>query len=291
MARVESRVDAHKGLIFLSKVPETIEIPAGQFTMGISRNKIEKLAREQEPVARWKEKNYFSREMPHHVILLPTFHIGRYPVTVGEFRQFLDEGGYQDGGLWCRDGLKWLETADRHQPNNWDDAIWSGSSELPVVGVSWYEASAYCRWLSEIPGLHYRLPREAEWEKASRGEDGRMYPWGDEFDSKLCNMNEGDYGKTTPVGLFSPRGDSPYGCSDMAGNVSEWTASRFEPYPFDTESIDPEGRYNESTASLRVLRGGSWHSNALRVRTTSRGMNDPWFTDNDVGFRIALSTP
>ena len=118
-----------------------------------------------------------------------------------------------------------------------------------------------------------------------------MYPWGDEFDSKLCNMQESAIGSTTPVGDFSPRGDSAYGCADMAGNVSEWTASRFEAYPFDTDSMDHERSDEAATSSLRVLRGGSWHSNALRVRTTSRGMTDPWFTDNDVGFRIVLSAP
>jgi formylglycine-generating enzyme required for sulfatase activity len=147
--------------------------------------------------------------------------------------------------------------------------------------VSWYEAYAYCRWLSELTGREYRLPSEAEWEKAARGGDGRLYPWGDPFDPAHCNVRASGLGRTTPVGQYSPQGDSPYGCADVAGNVSEWTASRFRPYPYDPD----DGREDPAGEAERVSRGGSWHSPVLRARVVSRGMNDPWFTDDDLGFR------
>ena len=94
-----------------------------------------------------------------------------------------------------------------------------------MANVSWYDVVTYCRWLSKVTGKPYRLPSEAEWEKAARGSEGWIYPWGNEWDEKLCNSLEGGKGGTSPVGMYSPAGDSPYDCADMAGNVWEWTRS------------------------------------------------------------------
>ena len=154
-----------------------------------------------------------------------------------------------------------------------------------MVGVSWYEAVAYCRWLSMETGNPYRLPTEAEWEKAARGTDGRLYPWGNDFVAELCNTRANNLGRTELVGSHSPDSDSPYGCADMVGNVSEWNLSQFKPYPY----VAGDGRNKEEVETERVLRGGSWFQPALRARAVSRGMNDPFFIDNDVGFRYVLA--
>ena len=125
---------------------------------------------------------------------------------------------------------------------------------------------AYCRWLSEVTGMPYRLPSEAEWEKASRGKDGRIYPWGNEWDKSRCNSEEAYRGGTTPVGAY-PQGVSPYGLWDMAGNVREWTRSLPYVYPYDPR----DGREDEDAKGGRVLRGGSFGDSRRLVRCTFRG--------------------
>jgi formylglycine-generating enzyme required for sulfatase activity len=262
-----------------------VHVPDGPFVMGISDEQVEGLA-EQDSLARtWREKGYFGRERPQHTITLPGYRLGRYPVTVGLYRFFLEEGGYQQRRYWTDAGWDWRTALGRQEPDWWSDKQWAGTGDLPVVGVSWYEAYAYCRWLGEATGHAYRLPTEAEWEKAARGADRRLYPWGDEFDPLRCNARPSGLNRTTPVGLYSPGGDSPFGCTDMAGTVSEWTSSRYMAYPYDAT----DGREAPAGTTERVTRGGSWHSPQLRVRTVARGMNDPFFTDKDLGFRCARS--
>jgi formylglycine-generating enzyme required for sulfatase activity len=149
----------------------------------------------------------------------------------------------------------------------------------------------YCRWLDgllkgQLPlGYTMRLPTEAEWEKAARGTDGRTWPWGDTFDKDKCNSSESDRGSTTPVGLYSPRGDSPYGCADMAGNVCEWTHSRYKLYPYRAG----DGREFEKVSIARVLRGGSFNRYRWSVRCAYRDWGDLNFIDWDRGFRVAVS--
>jgi formylglycine-generating enzyme required for sulfatase activity len=263
--------------------PEMVLIPAGPFLMGTSNQQIDWLVDQMDQARQWRDKGFFSREQPQHSVTLPNYCIGRYAVTVGQFRAFVDAEGYLQRRYWTDAGWQWRKAQARTEPSYWSDETWAGDERLPVVGVSWYEAIAYCRWLSQVCGVDYRLPTEAEWEKAARGADGRLYPWGGVFDAMHCNVRGSSLQCTTPVGQYSPGGDSPFGCVDMAGNVSEWTVSQFKPYPYDGS----DGRDNPEGETERVTRGGSWHSPILRARTVSRGMNDPFFADNDLGFRCA----
>jgi formylglycine-generating enzyme required for sulfatase activity len=200
-------------------------------------------------------------------------------VSVGEYRRFIHAGGYREQRSWTAAGWVWREIGDIQEPEYWNEPKWSGDKLLPVVGVSWYEAMAFCRWLGES----CRLPTEAEWEKAARGTDDRIYPWGDDFDTRLANTRLGGLNKTEPIGQRSPGDHSPYGVAEMAGNVSDWTLSQFKPYPYDQK----DGRNEIGGEVERVIRGGSWFKPVLRARVSARGMNDPYFRDNDVGFRTA----
>ena len=200
--------------------PDLVRIPGGPFLMGTSEAEIERLARQDDLAWKWKEKGYFRREQPQHTVNLADYAMARYPVTVGAYRPFVTAGGYQQRRHWTQAGWAWRESVARVQPAFWDDERWTGNDRLPVVGVSWYEAIAYCRWLSETTGRRYRLPTEAEWEKAARGSDGRLYPWGNEFDARFCNTSAGGLGRTLPVDQCSPEGQSAHGCAGMAGNTS-----------------------------------------------------------------------
>ena len=266
-------------------VVKMVHIPAGPFVMGTSDEQIEWLARNTAWAGEWHAKGRFDREQPLHTVGLPDFAIGAYPVTAGEYRPFVEADGYIRRQYWTDAGWAWRVAEGRTKPGFWDDGRWTGDDHLPVVGVSWYEAYAYCQWLSKIICQAYRLPTEAEWEKAARSTDGRLHPWGDVFEGTCCNTRASGLARTTPVGQYSPAGDSPYGCADMVGNVSEWTMSQFEPYPYSAH----DGRDDPAGNAERTTRGGSFHSPDFRARTASRGMNDPFFTDNDLGFRCARS--
>jgi formylglycine-generating enzyme required for sulfatase activity len=135
-----------------------------------------------------------------------------------------------------------------------------------VVFIRWNDAVAYPRWLARISGQPWRLPTEAEWEKAARGTDGRIYPGGDTFDSARCNTRDGSIKTTISVGSH-PDGESPYHVQDMAGNVWEWTSRLFQPYPY-RENDERESR---DSPERRVLRGGSFASHPVYARVPCRG--------------------
>ena len=163
-----------------------------------------------------------------------------------------------------------------------------GKEIHPVVYVSWHDALKYCQWLTEATGKNITLPSEAEWEKAARGaNDALIFPWGNEFDAKRCNVNESGFGGTTPVGIF-PNGASPYGCLDMAGNVWEWTRSLYDfGYPYLPN--DPKREDLRAGDEIRrVVRGGSWFNDQVDARCAVRDRRLPNFRSSGYGFRVVL---
>jgi formylglycine-generating enzyme required for sulfatase activity len=206
----------------------------------------------------------YEDEKPPHRVHLDAYHVDRYEVTNALYRRFMDATG-------------------RQAPSYWNDSKWNGASQ-PVVGVSWHDAEAYCRWAGK------RLPTEAEWEKAARGTDGRKYPWGDQWDSSKANSFESKLGKTVAVGSY-PGGASPYGAHDMAGNVWEWVADWYDKdYYRRSPERNPQG---PDSGHHRVLRGGSWVNIPVDLRTADRDYVTPDFRSQirillllDVGGRI-----
>jgi len=166
------------------------------------------------------------------------------------------------------------------RPAFWDDAALANPA-LPVVGVNWYEASAYCAWLSAVTRREFRLPAEMEWEKAARGADGRAYPWGNEFDPKKCNSVEARILRNVPVGLL-PVGASMYGVFEASGNVWEWTGNWYQAYAGQKEEHQSDA-YGEK---YRTVRGGSWDLNRGDVRCADRLWFVPVNFDNGIGFRL-----
>ena len=237
-----------------------VKISAGEFLMGSPEG--------------------YTDERPQHSLYLPTFYMGKYPVTGYAFREFLEGTGYV--------ASRWLESTPDH----------------PVVQVSWYDALEYAEWHG------FGLPSEAEWEKAARGTDGRKYPWGNERREGHANIMESwgparrlrlrfpgsraTRGTTTPVGSFSPRGDSPYGCADMAGNVWEWTRSLWGGYlqkpSFHYPYVAGDGRedFQAPSGVLRVVRGGSCLDGSWLARCAFRNRLVPDVHDDLIGFRVVV---
>ncbi len=229
-----------------------VEIPAGPFRMGSTK----------------EDKDAQDREQPQHEVTLPAYFIARYPVTVAQFRAFVEDSGFEPGNRNCLRSL----------PNH------------PVVYVSWHEALAYCRWLSEKIGKEVSLPNEAEWEKAARGTEECMYPWGNEAYPDKANYYETGIGTTSAVGCF-PGGASPYGCLDMSGNVWQWTRSLYDKYPYPDDPKKRAARENlEDTSGSCVLRGSSFGYNARYARCAVRFNYYPVNRYFDLGFRVIAAS-
>ncbi|ACN16484.1 conserved hypothetical protein [Desulforapulum autotrophicum HRM2] len=192
-----------------------------------------------------------------------------YPVTNHRFDRFVKAGGYGKKDFWDDKGWQWRETKHIDQPQYWEDKAYN-DPEQPVVGVSWYEADAYARWMTKFrdDGYTCKLPDEVEWERAARGDGGNVYPWGNTFDPDKCNSAESNIGKPSRVSVY-PNGVSPYGCYDMAGNVWEWTSSFYD---------NKENRF--------FLRGGSFDGGSDYCRCAARSnYYDPGNRSFFIGFR------
>ncbi|HSO27015.1 MAG TPA: SUMF1/EgtB/PvdO family nonheme iron enzyme [Anaerolineales bacterium] len=249
-------------------------IPAGDFLMGSNRK---------------KDRHAPEDEMPQHKLSVTDYYIMRYPVTNDQYAQFVAATNHRAPLFW-REG----------QPS-------AGEEQNPVVGVAYNDALAFCRWAAQETGLPLRLPTEPEWEKAARGPDGRLYPWGDQWEEGRCNSSEAKIGGVTPVGQFSPAGDSPYGVGETAGNVQEWISSLYGPYPYDAtdgrevlvnnlnpSELLPKLRDTgctmlidswEAALDKSMLRGGSFLESKFESRCAYRSWAAPMHRSGDTGFR------
>jgi formylglycine-generating enzyme required for sulfatase activity len=260
-----------------------VHIPAGEFTMGTRKEDVKELLKKF-----GGDKEWYEREVEQHTVNLPDYFMARYPVTVAQFKAFVEESGYDQAD----------EDSVRGVPNH------------PVVTVTWFDALAYCNWLTgklkekaravkvENPveqsfwqrlangELTVTLPSEAEWEKAARGDKGAgNFPWGDDITPNHANYGDTNINRTSAVGCF-PQGRSPYGLLDMSGNVWEWTRSIHDKYPYKPEEKrETLGDKN----SARVVRGGAFLDVEWYVRCAVRLRLDPDLRYWDQGFRVVVS--
>ncbi len=255
--------------------PRMVVVPAGPFPMGSDRAERDYGYRIGSRAAR-KYRWYDSWELPRKRVRLPRFSIGRNLVTQRQYQNFVRATDHRAPHIspedYRRQGYLVHPYKDvrrylwRNDPETGKPAHPPGLADHPVVLVSRADAGAYCAWR----GKGYRLPTEAEWEKTARGTDGRYFPWGNQFDPTRLNHAYRHKG-TTPVGTF-PKGASPYGAIDMAGNVFEWTAT-----PFDRNRAVMKG-------------GGSWDDAPGITRAAARHGRDPSARHILFGFRCACGT-
>lgn len=257
-----------------------IHIPAGSFLMGNNG----------------QESFSYSNELPQHTVYLEGYWIGKFEVTRGEYQQFINADGYSNRSYWSEAGWKWKVAKNKTVPlfwdtqENWGTGVFSQTDDYPVVGVTYYEAEAFCKWA----GGH--LPTEAQWEKAARWDDRpRVFPWGDigdqDFWNNIYDHNPagGGYQKyqTAPVGAY-PADTSPFGCQDMAGNVYEFCSDWYgDSYYLQTPAggwIDPLGPVN---GVYRTLRSSGWYGYTYYGRCSYRSFNLPDSAWYGGGFRLA----
>ena len=281
-------------------------IPEGLFLMGSTEEDIGKLLE----LDRNVEAGRFDVEIPQREVYMSAYLIDKYPVTNAEYKKFIESGGYKQRDLWSDAGWDYIQQSKPLESNCVNSAM-DGKDDCPVVNISWYEAEAFARYAGK------RLPSEAEWEKAARGTDGRIYPWGNKFDKTRLNCAESKIEKPTPVAKY-PQGISSYGCFDMAGNVWEWTADWFdsqyyrsapdrdpqgpakaEDKPFfgrpedvgvSIYELEPAAAGSSTLSDCKVLRGGSWNGGGvIHIRCANRDYDEPDYRNDTIGFRCARS--
>ncbi len=236
------------------------QIPAGKFLMG---------AQSENPKGKNYDAEAFDDESPVHRVQLDAFQLARYPVTVGEYQKFIEDDGYTVQRWWKEGGF-----GEFTEPEDWETQVEFLSR--PVVGVSWWEATAYCVWAG------VRLPTEAEWERAARGTTARKYPWGEETPDESRTNFDANIGHPTPVGIF-PLDQTPEEICDLGGNVLEWCADCYGKYSKRATS-NPSG---PPQATDRVFRGGSWSGGSVRCRAAYRSRLVPQYRYDYLGFRVA----
>jgi iron(II)-dependent oxidoreductase len=259
-------------------LPGDVEIPGGTFLLGASRD----------------ETFVFDNEKWAHPVMLQPFAIARAPVTQAEFAVFVSDDGYRRADLWSSNGLRWRQTNEILHPMHWRregndwlrrdfDRWFPLEPHRPVIHVNCFEAEAYCNWAGR------RLPTEAEWEAAAAASGNDLsagkhhFPWGDETPNPTMAQLDGYSLECCDV-ADHPAGDSHFGCRQMIGNVWEWTASDFLPYPGFV--IDPYREYSQPWfGTHKVLRGGAWMTRTRLLRNTWRNFYTPDRRDVWAGFR------
>jgi formylglycine-generating enzyme required for sulfatase activity len=275
-----------------------VEVPAGAYWRGAAEG----------------DEGAEDDEVPAGLVEVSGFWMARWPVTVGEYARFVEGKGYAAPEGWSAEWLAWRAKDAITGPDRWEAQV-QQPQNVPVTGVSWWEAEAYCAWLTSLrgDGRVIRLPTEAEWEKAARGGEElgglaipprkRRYPWGWEWDAAKANV-EGRLGGVCPVGCF-PGGHGPYGVWDQAGNVWEWCQDWFDPKAYerprqkDPAVLTHEGVREQQTidsggnlvrARVRALRGGGWGNGAQVAWVSYRHRYGPWGRGDSLGFRC-VSAP
>lgn len=340
-------------------LPDWVEIPASSFQMGTTPA--------QARLLRWQRASPTQDEFPSHSVYVSAFRMARHPVTVAEYRCFMEAGGYENDEYWKEAGaLRWrnaplpFEESYRYQyirtlrenkeaileqvetwvkqgswspaqaesvretMNSDDDSLqrqwenyekekrgedgkviqpwlWDNKqfavSNQPVIGVSWYEACAYAAWLTDIlrregtisKGEFIRLPTEAEWEKAARGNTGRLWTWGNLWNSRHANTLEGRVMQPSTVGAY-PKNKSPYGVEDMIGSVWEWCLDWYNENEYqERQGKEVKDPCRVDGGDARVLRGGSWGNDRDDARCSFRSGFDPDRFINGIGFRLVCS--
>ncbi len=256
----------------VAMIPTMLQIAAGNFTMG--------------------SQDGASDERPAHTVFLESFSIDRYEVTNAQYADFLNQlhpeivrrSAYT---AVIKDGVPLIylypiyrEGRNVGCPILYDNGrfeVERHEANTPVRFTTWHGAIAFARFHGK------RLPTEAEWEKAARGTNAAVYPWGEAAPTRWYSNYDDRLGYLTRVGSYSPLGDSPYGCADMAGNVWEWCSSLYWPYPYQAT----DGREDATAEGYRVLRGGAWDSPSINLRSSLRSFNDPLYQHPSFGFRCA----
>ena len=242
-----------------------VRVSAGEFRMGTSA------AQEADLVAKFSlQPNVLSGEMPQATVTLPEFYIDQTVVTNAEYKKFIDANPNH--------AVPFLDNALANF-FNWDKATRkspAGREQEPVVLVTWADGVAYCKWAGK------RLPTEAEWEKAARGTDERIWPWGNESDLSKVSTVEPSKGEATPSPHLTSAA-SPYGALDMVGYILQWTASLDKAYPYDAK----DGREDPNASGMRITRGSSRLFSISGSRTAIRNRFDPNGVSLSIGFRCA----
>ncbi|MFL6110925.1 MAG: formylglycine-generating enzyme family protein [Catenulispora sp.] len=258
--------------------PAMVDIPAARARIGLEPERVEEVLRQ------WShtglQEPFLRKECPAHDVEIGAFRIMRYPVTNLEYRRFLED------------------TRARWLPTSWQFGCYPDHlGNHPVWTVPAHAADAYADWLAHRTGRAFRLPSEAEWEYAASGGDAREFPWGDTFRADAANTSEAGPLAATPVGIY-PAGRSPFGVCDLAGNVEEYTADDYRPYPGGElvaddlvaypRGMDAADARLRSHSSYRIVRGGSFTRRGDLARCRRRhGLYDRAFYA--VGFRLAES--
>jgi iron(II)-dependent oxidoreductase len=235
-----------------------VRVPAGEFLMG------------SDPV---KDLEARDDEVPQHRVYLPEFYISQTPVTNAQYAVFVRAANYAPPKRW---------------KNN---IVPAGKDAHPVVAVSWEDANAFAQWLARLTRHTCRLPTEAEWEKAARGSDGRLYPWGNVWEARKLNSYETGPDHTTAVGQYSPHGDSPYGAMDMSGNVQEWCLDWYDSAEYRRRARITHQPRGPRAGITRVIRGGSFEYYGEAARCACRNDAHPGRHVYSIGFRLVVIPP